>query len=123
MREPDGLALSSRNAHLSPVDRGRATALHRALAVVQEAVDDGERDPAVLRARAHAELSGAEIEPDYLELVSPDTLAPVNRIDGDVLAVVAARVGDTRLIDNQLVQPSLNHNGGVATPSRAPTTA
>ena len=47
----------------------------------------------------------------------------MSRIDRDVLAVLAARVGDTRLIDNQLIQPSLNHDREVATPSRAPTTA
>ena len=63
-----------------------------------------------------AELAGRGIEPDYVELVATDTLAPVSRIDGDVLAVLAARVGDTRLIDNQLIQPSLNHDREVATP-------
>ncbi|MGN6870369.1 MAG: pantoate--beta-alanine ligase [Solirubrobacteraceae bacterium] len=123
VREADGLALSSRNAHLSPSDRVRATALHRALAAVQDAVTDGELDPAALRARAHAELDAAAIEPDYFELVSTETLAPVSRIDGPVLAVLAADVGGTRLIDNQLVQPSLNHHREVATPVRAPTTA
>ena len=123
VREPDGLALSSRNAHLSPADRARAAALHGALAAVQDAVSAGERDPAALRARAHAELASAGIEPDYLELVSSDTLAPVSRIDGDVLAVLAAHVGDTRLIDNQLIQPSLNHDREVATRTRAPTIA
>jgi pantoate--beta-alanine ligase len=123
VRESDGLALSSRNAHLSPADRGRAIALHRALAAVQAAVSAGERDAATLRERAHAELEAAAIEPDYFELVSTDTLAPVSRIDGAVLAVLAAHVGGTRLIDNQLIQPSLNHHREVATPLRAPTTA
>jgi pantoate--beta-alanine ligase len=123
VREPDGLALSSRNAHLSPDERARATALHRALAAVQEAVSAGEHDPAVLRARAHDELQAAAIDPDYVELVSTDTLAPVTRVDGDVLAVLAAHVGDTRLIDNQLIQPSLNQKREVATPPRAPTIA
>ena len=123
VRDTDGLALSSRNAHLSPADRIRATALHRALAGVQDAVSDGERDPAALRARAHADLRAEAIEPDYFELVSTDTLAPVNRIDGTVLAVLAAQVGGTRLIDNQLIQLSLNHDREVATPLRAPTTA
>ncbi len=123
VREPDGLALSSRNAHLSAEDRARATALHAALAAVQDAAGEGERDPAALRARAHAVLSTAGIAPDYLELVAGDTLAPVSRIDGAVLAVVAAHVGETRLIDNQLIQPSLNHDREVATPKRAPTVA
>jgi pantoate--beta-alanine ligase len=123
VRESDGLALSSRNAHLSPADRARATALHRALVAVQDAVSAGERDAAALRARANAELGADAIEPDYFELVSTETLAPVSRIDGDTLAVVAAYVGETRLIDNQVIQPSLNHNREAATPLRAPTTA
>jgi pantoate--beta-alanine ligase len=123
VREPDGLALSSRNSHLSPADRARAAALHRALTAMQDAVSAGEHDPASVRARALAALGAAEIEPDYVELVTTDTLAPVSRIDGDVLAVLAAHVGNTRLIDNQLIQPSLNHDRGVATSSQAPTTA
>ena len=123
VRELDGLALSSRNAHLSPIDRARATALHRALATVQAAVGAGERDPAALRAQALDELSAAGIEPDYVELVSSDALEPVRRIDCDFLVVIAAHVGDTRLIDNQLIQLSRNHNREVATPTRAPTIA
>ncbi len=124
IREPDGLALSSRNAHLSPDDRARAAALHRALDAVRQAVAAGERDPAAARAHALAALKAAQIEPEYFELVSNHTLAPVERIDGDVLAVVAARVGATRLIDNQLIQPSPNPDREVATVSTAaPTTA
>jgi len=123
VREPDGLALSSRNAHLSRSDRARAPALHRALEAVQKAVSAGERDPDAVRARALAELTAAGIEPDYVELVSPETLVPVSRVDGNVLALLAAHVGATRLIDNQLIQPSHNHDREVATPSQAPTTA
>jgi pantoate--beta-alanine ligase len=123
VREPDGLALSSRNAHLSRAERARASALPRALAAMQRAVDAGERDPDAVRAHALAELGAAEIEPDYVELVGTDTLAPVARIDGDVLAVLAASVGRTRLIDNQLIHLSVNHHREVATPTRAPTTA
>ena len=112
VREADGLAMSSRNVHLSPGERTRATALHRALRAVQDAVDTGERDPAAARERALAELTAAEIQPEYVELVSADTLAPLHRIDGDALAVLAAPVGDTRLIDNQLVQPSPRAGSG-----------
>ncbi|MBV9943666.1 MAG: pantoate--beta-alanine ligase [Solirubrobacterales bacterium] len=124
IREPDGLALSSRNAHLSPDDRARAAALHRALDAVQRAVAAGERDPAAARLPALAALRAAQIEPEYLELVSTRTLVPVDRIDGEILAVVAARVGATRLIDNRLIQPSPNPDREVATvATAAPTTA
>ncbi len=108
VREADGLAMSSRNVRLSPADRTRAAALHRALRSLQEAVAAGERDPGAARERALAELTRAEIEPEYVELVSADTLAPLDRIDGDVLAVLAAPVGGTRLIDNQLIRA--NHH-------------
>jgi len=105
VRDPDGLALSSRNARLSDADRERATALHRALEALRTAVAGGERNAGAARALALAELDAAGLEPEYLELVAADDLAPVDRIDGDVLAVVAARIGDTRLIDNELIQP------------------
>jgi pantoate--beta-alanine ligase len=115
VREPSGLALSSRNALLSPRDRVRATALHRALTAIQDAVRAGERDPAAARARALAELEAARIEPDYVELVAPDTLAPLERIDENALALLAATVGGTRLIDNELIRPpeetGANRNG------------
>jgi pantoate--beta-alanine ligase len=103
VRSADGLALSSRNALLSAAQRDRATSLHRALRAVQDAVAAGERDPVTATEAALAELTRAGVEPDYLALVSPHTMAPVNRIDGDVLAVVAARLGGTRLIDNACI--------------------
>ncbi len=103
VRDRDGLALSSRNGHLSLAERERALALHRALHAVREAVAAGERDPNAVLTAARSEFSSSSVEPDYIELVSADTLAPVQRIDGDVLAVVAARVGATRLIDNALI--------------------
>ena len=106
VREPGGLALSSRNVRLSHADRDRAGSLHRALDAVRQAVADGERDPSAARTAALAELAAEGVEPDYLELVSPETLAPVPRIDGrPVLALIAARVGSTRLIDNELIEP------------------
>ncbi len=104
VREPDGLAMSSRNVHLSPADRVRAAALHRALAAARDAVVAGERDPRAARERALAELARAGIEPEYVELVSADTLAALERIDDRALAVLAAPVGGTRLIDNELIQ-------------------
>jgi pantoate--beta-alanine ligase len=112
VREPDGLALSSRNAHLSPADRTRATALSRALTAAEDAVSAGERDPAAVRARALEELQAARVDPDYVELVSAETLAPITRIDGEVLALIAARVGSTRLIDNQLIRSPAHQDNG-----------
>jgi pantoate--beta-alanine ligase len=109
VRAEDGLALSSRNAHLSADERARARALNRALSRARDAAQAGESDPGTVRQAALAELTSAGVEPEYLELVSAATLAPVDRIDGDVLAVVAARVGQTRLIDNTLVSA---RNGG-----------
>jgi len=103
VREPDGLAMSSRNARLDAEQRARAAALYQALRSAEAAVAAGERDPAAVQARARAELDGASVEPEYLELVSAQTLAPVTAIDGEVLAVLAARVGNTRLIDNHLI--------------------
>jgi pantoate--beta-alanine ligase len=102
-REPDGLALSSRNVHLAPADRERAVALSRALAAAQDAVAAGERDAATVRARAVAEMQALEVVPEYLELVDPRTLVPITAINGEVLVAVAARVGDTRLIDNTVI--------------------
>jgi pantoate--beta-alanine ligase len=101
VRELDGLAMSSRNVRLTPSERQRASALNRALRAAADAVAAGERRATAVRARALTELTVADIEPEYLELVSADALVPVDRIEGDVLALVAARVGDTRLIDNQ----------------------
>jgi pantoate--beta-alanine ligase len=106
VREPDGLAMSSRNVRLSPAERARATSLHRALAAVTEAVAAGERDVAAVRASAIAILTSAGVEPEYFELVSADTLAPLPRIEGEVLVLVAARVGATRLIDNEIIDKS-----------------
>ena len=106
VREPDGLAMSSRNVHLSPGDRPRASSLHRALAAVEQALADGEHDLAVVRAEGLSQLKADGVDLEYLELVSPDTLAPLAQLNGNpVLALIAARVGDTRLIDNQLIQP------------------
>ena len=100
VRAPDGLALSSRNQLLAEPDRRRATVLHRALRLVAGAVAEGERDPEAATDEARAELAEAGVEPEYLAVVSPQTMEPVDRIEGDVLAVIAARIGAVRLIDN-----------------------
>jgi pantoate--beta-alanine ligase len=87
--------------------RDRALALHDALAAAEASLGAGERDAEVLRAAALAAMRGRGVEPDYLELVHPDDLSPVARVDGEVLVAVAASVGSTRLIDNTI----LNANG------------
>jgi pantoate--beta-alanine ligase len=113
VREPDGLALSSRNVRLSAAERGRATALARALRAAEDAVGGGERDAASIAATARAAMG--DVEPDYLALVEPDSFQPVQNLNGRVLVAVAARIGDTRLIDNTIIHTA-------ATPSGAPTT-
>jgi pantoate--beta-alanine ligase len=103
VREPDGLALSSRNAHLEGEDRRRALALHDGLRAAEDALHAGERDAQALRAAALAAMHGRGVEPEYLEVVSTDDLSPVDRVDGQALLAVAARVGPTRLIDNTIL--------------------
>jgi pantoate--beta-alanine ligase len=106
VREPDGLALSSRNVHLSPDERRRATALSTALAAAAEAATAGEKDPERLRGTAELVLRDAGVDPEYVALVDPDSFQPVDRVNGHVLVAVAARVGSTRLIDNTLIVTS-----------------
>jgi pantoate--beta-alanine ligase len=106
VREPDGLAMSSRNVHLSPEDRVRAAALSRALDAIDAGVAAGVLDADTLRARAAGELRSAGVEPEYLVIVAADTLAPVERVEAEVLALVAARIGTTRLIDNHRLMPA-----------------
>jgi pantoate--beta-alanine ligase len=114
VREPDGLAMSSRNLRLSEDERRRATALHRALDGALAEVSAGERDAAVLTRRARALLDAADVETEYFELVQPGTLKRVQEIDGPVLAVVAAWVGATRLIDNQMLSTKTGYMAATA---------
>lgn len=104
VREPDGLAMSSRNAYLDPRERERATALSRALRAA-EVTARREGLPAALEV-ASAELRAAGIEPEYLEARDAETLNPVAESNGrPVLIAVAAQLGEARLIDNVLIQP------------------
>jgi pantoate--beta-alanine ligase len=101
VREPDGLAVSSRNVYLSPEERRRATALHRALEAGRSAFLAGERDPAAVEAAARDLLGGvAGVEPDYVALVDADGFEPVKQAEPGQVLATAARVGRTRLIDN-----------------------
>ena len=120
VREPDGLAMSSRNAYLEPADRERATALSRALDAAERGARAGSLGIGLDAARR--ELEAAGIEPEYLEARDAETLAPVHALEGrPVLVLVAAQVGAARLIDNALIQPNEPHvnephiNGQTAT--------
>jgi pantoate--beta-alanine ligase len=106
VRDPDGLALSSRNAYLSDAERAQAQGLSRALRAAGAAVEAGERDAKIVLRAARAELDGAGIEPEYLELRSLTDLTPVERVNGSALLAVAARVGRARLIDNVVLGSS-----------------
>ena len=100
VREPDGLAMSSRNAYLGPDERERAVALSRALDAADGVVAAGERASEPVLAAARAQLDAAGIDPEYLELRSATDLSPVDRVNGSTLLAVAAHVGRARLIDN-----------------------
>ena len=103
IRDPDGLALSSRNAYLTPAERERALALSGSLRAAEAAVASGVRDAAAVVAAARAELDRAGVEPDYLQLRSANDLSPVERVNGSTLLAVAARIGRARLIDNAIL--------------------
>ncbi|WP_439901188.1 pantoate--beta-alanine ligase [Microbacterium azadirachtae] len=106
VREPDGLAMSSRNVYLDPAARRQAAALNRALEAAAVAVEQGERDAAVVVDVARRVLDDAGILPEYLELRTADDLSPVTTLTGDTLLAVAAHVGAARLIDNHLLRVS-----------------
>jgi pantoate--beta-alanine ligase len=103
VREPDGLALSSRNVYLSPAERAAAPALHRALHAAAAAIRQGTRIATAVAA-AHKTIRKAGFAIDYVEARHVETLAPVKSLeDGPVRLLVAARIGKTRLIDNLAV--------------------
>jgi pantoate--beta-alanine ligase len=104
VREPDGLAMSSRNAYLDAADRQRATVLSRALRAVEQGAREGSLESGLEAGRR--ELAAAGIEPEYLEARDADELTPVAELNGRaVLVAVAARVGAARLIDNIVIHP------------------
>ncbi len=105
VREPDGLAMSSRNALLGPREREQALALYWALRSIEDYAARGERRCARLLEAGHQRLAARGIHPEYLELVDPETLERLEWFDRPALLAVAANVGATRLIDNLLLEP------------------
>ena len=101
IREPDGLAMSSRNRYLSPTERQAALVLHRSLQDAAEQIAQGERDAAILRQSVLAQI---EAEPlarvDYVEIVNASTMEPLEHLKGFVMVALAVFIGQTRLIDN-----------------------
>lgn len=101
VRDRDGLALSSRNAYLSDIERRRALSIKRALDAAQHAIHTGVTSASEVASAARDELESAGIEPEYVEVVAADDLSPLEEIgEDDVLVAIAARVGKARLIDN-----------------------
>jgi len=106
VREPDGLALSSRNAYLGGAERQAATVLYRSLDAVRGAIAAGERNPAhLLVALRQVVASEPAVTLDYAEVVDADTFEPILDLRKTCYVLIAARVGGTRLIDNALVEP------------------
>jgi pantoate--beta-alanine ligase len=102
IREPDGLAMSSRNVHLSPAERAAAPVLRRALLDARAAWEGGERSAEALRARMRERLAREPLAAvDYVSCADARTLAELERVDGPSLLSLAVRFGSTRLIDNE----------------------
>ena len=114
VREPDGLAMSSRNAYLSPAERERALAIWRSIRRAEELVAGGEVSTASLAGEVRRVLEGAGLRIDYVEIRHPETLEPVERVEPEAVLAIAAFVGNTRLIDNRVLRP-----GGGGTPGGA----
>ncbi len=102
IREPDGLAMSSRNVHLSPAERAAAPALRRSLLTARDAWQGGERSGDALRARMREEIAKERLATiDYVSVADATTLRELDRVDGPALLSLAVRFGTTRLIDNE----------------------
>jgi pantoate--beta-alanine ligase len=106
VREPDGLAMSSRNALLSSTERRRARALPTALDAAKRLVRGGERSAKALIEGASTAMEPFGVKPEYVALVDPETLEPVQELTDETLLALAARVGEVRLIDNAVLQPA-----------------
>ena len=105
VREKDGLAMSSRNAYLSPDDRRAAPTVYRALQLARDLIKSGNKDTSKIKSEMRKMLSVAADKIDYISIVDPDDLKDVKKIKGEVLVATAAWIGGTRLIDNIEVKP------------------
>ena len=106
VREPDGLAMSSRNSYLSDSQRLSALALYRSLTAAADKVKAGATDAAEIIAQAEKSISEfPETDIDYINIVDPDTLEDISVISGPVVMALAVKVGNTRLIDNMTLLP------------------
>jgi len=106
VREPDGLAMSSRNALLDADGRRRALALPAALNAAARLASEGERSTGALLAAASAAIEAGDVELEYLALVDPETLEPLTALERPALLAIAVRVGAVRLIDNVTLAPA-----------------
>ncbi len=103
LRDPDGLAMSSRNTYLSAAERSMGLGLSQALALARDAAAAGEGDADAVRKRMRAHLEGKGLRVDYVAVVDADTLEPVAELARGQVALVAAYAGKTRLIDNAML--------------------
>jgi pantoate--beta-alanine ligase len=106
VREPDGLAMSSRNTRLSEAERERALALYAALRSAERLASAGERSATRLIDEARQMLASFSVQPEYIALVDGESFEDLDRLDPDGLMLIAARIGQTRLIDNLLLSSS-----------------
>ncbi|MGA2418503.1 MAG: pantoate--beta-alanine ligase [Candidatus Acidiferrum sp.] len=107
VREPDGLAMSSRNAYLSPEERAAATVLHGALSAAKKHLASGERDVLQLQSKLRSVLDAEPlVKIDYVEIVDADSFEPVVSVNRPSYVLLAVYLGKTRLIDNMLVEPA-----------------
>ncbi|MCR4412222.1 MAG: pantoate--beta-alanine ligase, partial [Thermoguttaceae bacterium] len=106
VREPDGLAMSSRNAYLNPGERRQAAVLCQGLRIAQNLVAEGRRDAGEILERVRAAIQAApDARIDYVALADPETLEPVSAVEGRTVLLLAVRIGATRLIDNCILEP------------------
>ncbi len=104
VREPDGLAMSSRNVYLSDEERREAPRLYKSLLEAKRLIDGGERDVQKIKGEIQRVLNHPLLKIDYVEIVDEKTLIPVDRIEGDVIVAIAVFFGKARLIDNVIIR-------------------